>query len=145
MNFVCKCFKHSADISFKCWLILFLSTTLLVDSANYWMISYYVDSGCTVLEHTNSFVLDTCMSYHGLATGIKRSYKWSYYHNFGDYVEVRRNEYEGNIICEGPTTSTTTGYTSYTVCSQVVGTTNTWYIATFTDNPVLSQSGAAIL
>lgn len=132
-------------MSFKYWLITVLSTAILVDSSNYWMIAYYTDPSCTVLEHTNAFVLDTCLSYQGLQTGIKRSYMWTFYHNFGDNVEIRRNEYEGNTICQGTTASTTTGYTSYTVCSQVVGTTNAWYITTFTSDPVLSQSGSAIL
>lgn len=109
------------------------------------MISYYTDPGCNVLEFTNSFVLGICLSYHGLPTGVKRSYMWVMYHDFGDYVEVRRNEYEGNIICNGPTASTTTGYTSYTVCSQVVGTTNSWYITRFIDDPVPLQAGSAIL
>ena len=108
------------------------------------MVTYYVDSKCTVLEHTNSVILDTCFSFKEL-TGVVRSYKWVYYYNFGSYVEVRRNEYVGNTICEGATASTTTGYNSYSVCSPVVGAKNTWYIASFTSDPYPAAAGSAIL
>ena len=136
---------HSfANMKLNFSLLFLLLNASLANSIQYWMITYFVDANCASLEHTNSIILDTCFSYKEL-TGVVGSYMWVYYHNFGNYVEVRRNEYTGNTICEGPTAPTTTGYDSYSVCTPVAGSTNKWYIATFPSDPVPLLSGSAIL